>query len=175
MGRKYQPLSKTVKETVDLVFELTTSNPDGYDIKTDEFGFAGSLVIKILVQRGILERTRVKVPGVRYRYKWVAASAPTKVLYGSIAQEISDFYKAKNKKYPSKKKSAKKASVDAIAEEPIENNLSQFETEREKQDAVVDIEKHYLAPFTIQELWDEIKRRGGRIEGGRLAVTTYFD
>lgn len=171
MGRKYQPLSKTVKETVDLVFELTTSNPDGYDIKADEFGFAGSLVIKILVQRGILERTRVKVTGVRYRYKWVAASAPTKVLYGSIAQEISDFYKAKNKKYPSKKKSAEKASVDVIAEEPIP--APAVET---FHDGLVQVVPS-LDPFSAQELWDELKRRGFFIEGERLCIVkkAYLD
>ena len=170
MGKK-TPLCKTVKDTVDLVFELTTSNPDGYDIKTEEFGFAGSLVIKILVQRGILERTRVKVAGGRYRYKWVVASAPTKVLYGSITQEISDFYKAKNAKYPPKKKSAEKATVDVIAEEPI------------PAPAVVTVHDgpvpavQSLDPFSAQELWDELKRRGFFIEGERLCIVkkAYLD
>ena len=170
MGKK-TPLCKTVKDTVDLVFELTTSNPDGYDIKTEEFGFAGSLVIKILVQRGILERTRVKVAGGRYRYKWVVASAPTKVLYGSIAQEISDFYKAKNAKYPPKKKSAEKATVDVIAEEPIPApDTVTF------HDGPVQVVPS-LDPFSAQELWDELKRRGYFIEGERLCIVnkSYLD
>ena len=51
MSRKHIPLTKTVKDTVDLVFELTTSNPDGYEMKANDFGNYGRLVVRILHQR----------------------------------------------------------------------------------------------------------------------------
>ena len=171
MGRKYQPLSKTVKEIVDLVFELTTSNPDGYEMKAKELGSTGKLVVRILHQRGILERIRMRNRVHAFLYKWVAASAPTKVLYGSIAQEISDAYRANNKKYPSKKKSAEKASVDVIAEDPVP--APAVETFHDGPVLVAPS----LDPFSAQELWDELKRRGFFIEGERLCIVkkAYLD
>lgn len=163
MGRKYQPLSKTVKEIVDLVFELTTSNPDGYEMKATELGGAGRLVVKILHQRGIIERIRMKNRVHSFLYKWAVASAPTKVLYGSITQELTDMLRKKNREYNSKKKSAEKVAVDEIAEETV------------PAPAVPLVPS--LGQFTIQELWAEIKRRGAVIEDNRLALhtVTYFE
>ena len=170
MGRKYQPLSKTVKETVDLVFELTTSNPDGYEMKATELGHTGRFVVKILHQRGILERIRMKNRVHSFLYKWAVASAPTNVLYGSITQELTDMLRKKNREYNSKKKSAEKATVDEIAEEPIPAPAVAF------HNGPVPLVPS-LAQFTIQELWDEIKRRGVVIEDNRLALhtVTYFE
>lgn len=171
MGRKYQPLSKTVKEAVDLVFELTTSNPDGYEMKAKDLGSTGKLVVRILHQRGILERIRMKNRVHSFLYKWVAASAPTKVLYGSITQELSDMARKMNEKYNAKKKSAEKASVDVIAEETVP--APAVETFHDGPVLVVPS----LDPFSAQELWDELKRRGFFIEGERLCIVkkAYLD
>ena len=171
MGRKYQPLSKTVKETVDLVFELTTSNPDGYEMKAKDLGRTGQSVVKILHQRGILERIRMKNRVHAFLYKWVAASAPTKVLYGSLTQELSDMARKMNEKYNAKKKSAEKASVDVIAEEPVP--APAVVTFHDGPVPVVPS----LDPFSAQELWDELKRRGFFIEGERLCIVkkAYLD
>ena len=105
-----------------------------------------------------------------FLYKWVAASAPTKVLYGSITQELTDMFRKKNGEYNSKKKSAEKATVDEIAEEPVPAPAVTF------HDGPVPVVPS-LAQFTIEELWAEIKRRGGVIEDNRLALhtVTYFD
>ena len=55
--------------------------------------------------------------------------------------------------------------------------MVQNETEIKKQDAVVTVDKPSLAQYAIEELWAEIKRRGGHIEGGQIAVTvtTYLN
>lgn len=171
MGRKYQPLSKTVKEAVDLVFELTTSNPDGYEMKAKDLGRTGGSVVKILHQRGILERIRMKNRVHAFLYKWVAASAPTKVLYGSITQELSDKVRKMNEKYNAKKKSAEKASVDVIAEETVP--APAVET---FHDGPVQVAPS-LDPFSAQELWDELKRRGYSADENGLFIVkkTYLD
>ena len=53
--------------------------------------------------------------------------------------------------------------------------MKQIETEREKQEAGVVLDNPSIQQYTIQELWDEIKRKGGYIKDNRLAVTTYID
>lgn len=169
MGRKYQPLSKTVKEAVDLVFELTTSNPEGYEMKANELGYTGKLVVKILHQRGILERVRMKNRVHAFLYKWAVANAPTNVLYGSITQELSDMTRKKNEEYKAKKKSAEKAGVDVNAEVTVP--APAVETFHDGPVQVVPS----LDPFSAQELWEELKRRGCFIKDGRLACVAYID
>ena len=51
--KKRQPLQVTVKDIVDLVFELTTSTPGGNALKVQDFGSYGYDVVKVLVGRGM--------------------------------------------------------------------------------------------------------------------------
>ena len=172
MGRKYQPLSKTVKETVDLVFELTTSNPDGYEMKAKELGNTGKLVVRILLQRGILERVRMKNKVHAFLYKWAVASAPTKVLYGSITQELTDMIRKKNEKYNAKKKDAEWKDIvkEIPCGEPAQEPVNTIVLTPAPTVSIFD-------PFSDQELWYELKRHGYFIEGERLCIVnkSYLD
>lgn len=158
MARKYQPLSKTVKETVDLVFELTTSNPDGYEMKAKELGNTGKLVVRILHQRGILERIRMKNKVHAFLYKWIATSAPTKVLYGSITQELTDISRKKNERYIAKKSAVKNEIVaDVIDDAPVQEEVQEPAQDTAVVQEAVDVDVNI---FSDQALWDELKRRG---------------
>ena len=159
--KKGMPLGQAVKETIDFVYQYLLPFPDGVTMNARQLGKTGARVCTSLVHRGIITKTKKGTGGKEFKYKWVATMGPTKVLVGSITAELAD----KNKSYvdKSKNKSKKETTMDKI------------ENEREKQEAGVVVDNPTIAQYTIQELWDEIKRRGGHIEGGQLAVTTYFN
>ena len=161
--KKRQHLQVTVKDIVDLVFELTTSTPGGHALKVQDFGSCGYVVVKVLVGRGILERIENRTFPKTYTYKWAVASAPTKVLYGSIAQEIRDYYKRKNELASARRNSMEKPKKAEPKIEPETASEPIVETP-------VVTPTNPLAPFSIQDLWDEIKRRGGTIDNNRLVI-----
>ena len=171
MGRKYQPLSKTVKETVDLVFELTTSNPDGYELDTKDFGYYGEKVIKILVGRGVISR-RFRGRGKRPLYKWESTQAPNKVFYGSVCQELQDKIQAKTARYTANKKArtacVREKETPVVAEEGHEAG-PEFPLVSAECDGIP------LEKYSVIALWEELKRRGCFIKDGRLACIAYID
>ena len=150
-----------VKKTVDTVYDYLIQHPDGITMSTAEYGKRGQRVCTKLVSRGIIEK-QILGRAKGCRYKWVASMAPTKVLYGSIAQEL---YHEDRKYLETHMKKMKGMKVSPI-EKPQE---IQVVTELFEKPVSP------LAPFSIQELWDEIKRKGGFIEDNKLAVTTYFN
>lgn len=168
MGKNYKPISVTVKETIDLVFELTSSNPGGYEMKANDLGRTGKLVARILVQRGILERTRAKGKKHSFLYKWVAGSAPTKVLYGSVTQELGDNLRKMNKRYNAKK---------AVKKDPVVETVQSVADEAGSEFPLVSAECDCipLDKYSVLALWEELKRRGCFIKDGRLACVTYID
>ena len=87
---------------------------------------------------------------------------PTRVLIGGITDELT----GKNREY---------CKTYYRNKTKKEKEMKQIETEREKQDAGVVLDNPSIQQYTIQELWDEIKRKGGYIKDNRLAVTTYID
>lgn len=177
--RTQTPLPKTVKETVDFVYEYLIEHPDGVSISMTKLldSRTQRKIVGILIKRGIIQKKPVAVSGksgCTYKYKWVATMPPTKTLYGSIVMEIHD----EQNNWPSwkKKKTAakQKPAVD------------------EKPNVVVDVAAQESTPiepttvftgfgpfdgFSDQELWDELKRRGYSIEDNRLVIVkkTYLD
>ena len=168
--KSYKSRNAQVKETIDFVFELLSSNPDGCEMKASDLGFVGGMVVKILVGRGIVERTRMKNRYHSFLYKWVATSAPTKVLYGSVAQELADREHNRYKKHYTPKRQP--ADTDPDKQEAVDViDTTVVEPEPEPVYATP------LDGFSTQELWDEIKRRGFFIEGERLCIVkkAYLD
>lgn len=102
--RTITPLPKTVKESVDFIYEYLMEHPDGlsFPMKSIVETRTQKRVASILIQRGIIEKTFIPAigrRGVSYKYKWVAPMAPTKTLYGSIVTEMRN----EQSKWPSHK------------------------------------------------------------------------
>lgn len=145
-----RPLRKTVKETIDFVYDILSSNPEGYVLAPSSLGYYEALVCSILVNRGIISKTRRTAHNknhFEFVYKWEATMPPTTVLYGSVADEIRDIKSSYKKKKNAKPK-------------PDDNPMPP-ETKVEHPD---------LSSFSEQDLWDELKRRGARIIGSRLVI-----
>ena len=184
MSNTRKPLAKTVKDTIDFVFEILTSNPGGYEMSARELGQAGRKVVAILVERGILERNHA-CNGKKSRYQWVAAMAPTKVLYGSVTQELADWNREEKKRWYDKKRAKRSVSMaDGVVEEAVQKAVDEDPSEKAQAEGGETFEpedqsgREYIDPldaYTIEELWRAIKRRGGYIDGGQLAFTTYLD
>ena len=168
---KRQPLEVTVKETIDFMYEMLIQHPNGTEFNASTLGNTPSRIVSLLVERNIIERTTVfSKDGRKFRYKWVATMAPTKVLYGSIAQQLRDWQEARNKSYNAKKKDKQ---VEPAKEEPI---LTTDEPRIEKDaDTIINelaeaAKRNPLEIYGIDELWDELKRRGCYIEDNHLVL-----
>lgn len=104
--RTLTPLPKTVKETVDFIYEYLIVHPDGIQFTASSLGGSTQKrILSILVKRGIVERTYLLSgkTGRVCKYKWIATMPPTKTLYGSIVTEIRNEQNA----WPSHKKTMK--------------------------------------------------------------------
>lgn len=152
---------KNVKDAVELLYEITQEEYFGGFIKEK------ALVRKVatlMIEKGSIIKNG---GGRRVSYKWnPVAMKPTKLFIASIAEEISEEKRAQNKRHRDKKKEEKSKPI---------TDMEQINIEREKQEAGVVVDNPSIRQYTIQELWDEIKRQGGYIQDNRLAVTTYFD
>lgn len=170
MGKKLVPLPKTVKETVDFIYEYLIEHPDGLVFPMREIVETRTQqrVISILVKRGIIEKKSVPTDGkygASYRYKWVANMPPTKTLYGSIVTEIRN----EQNNWPSWKKKKKTADPQTKIEENTDELVPPICEQEETQQTVF----NGFAPldgFSDQELWDELKKRGYTIEDNRLVI-----
>ncbi len=133
---------KFVKETIDLIYGLTSEGVyvGGFKNETSRF----RRVVSILVKRGSL----IKEGSPRYMtYRWnPVAMAPTKKFIISIASELIE----ENRKHQRKSYHKKKVSEG----KPLPG----------------DLQKASLDYFTIQQLWDELKRRGCSIEDNQLVL-----
>lgn len=160
--REQRPLAKTVKETVDYVFNYLYPFPDGVVFTSKGLGYNEKRVCKILCERGIITREQVMgVSGKQLRYKWAADMAPTSILYGSIADEIRDMdakrTQKQNKKRKEKRALGKEAVVEKLPDVPECEDLGPF------------------VGVSSQELWNELKARGYYIEDNRLVTKLYLD
>lgn len=132
--RTLTPLPKTVKETVDFIYEFLIVHPDGIQFTASSLGGSTQKrILSILVKRGIVDRTYLLTgkTGRVCKYKWIAPMSPTKTLYGSIVTEIRNEQNA----WPSHKKGAK--SKQSVKEQPIvvdEPSIVTQETPAEKVD-----------------------------------------
>lgn len=146
-------LKLTVKETVDFVYEILTSNPEGTTMSAKSLFGKNRKIMTILVNRGIVDKKKVAARGRRgYEclYKWVASMPPTKVLYGSIADELRD----KRREYKKSYLERKRCRTESDAATPIQIQKTE----------VVAVPAPGLSMFPSQDLWDELKRRGYNIE-----------
>ncbi len=169
--KNHTPMSVTVKDSIDLVFDLLTNNPDGYELNTKDFGYYGEKVIRILVGRGVISR-RFRGRGKTPLYKWESTQAPNKVFYGSVCQELQDIIQAKTARYTANKK----ARTERVHEKetPVEAEEG-HEAEAETAQAVPERDCIPLAKYSVTALWEELKRRGCFIKDGRLACVAYID
>lgn len=141
-------LAKTVKETIDFVYEYLAPHPDGIVMNAKSLGGVPRSIVTILVSRGILQKTYVNAVGrrgVECSYKWAATMSPTKTLYGSVTDELRNIRK--------QRKEAGKKSKQVVAQETVP--------------------KEYVTTldgFSAQELWDELKKRGYSIEDNRHVI-----
>lgn len=157
--RKHNSLEKTVKDTVDFVYEFLSPFKDGCAFSARDTGNQGRYVVRTLLRRGIISMK--KLPGGKTHYTWVADMAPTKVLYKSVAAEIRDQQREKNKKYKAQK----------VVAQTTENAEDAKADERKESVGMEPITPpNLLKVFSDQELWDELKARGYGIEGNRLCV-----
>lgn len=165
-SRKRKPLERTVSETIDFAYEYLRPFPDGCEFSAKDTGDQGREVVRTLHRRGIISMK--KMHNGKVRYKWVAEMAPTKVLYQSIAAEIRDSQREKNKKYLATKAAAKNAETPVV-DVPEEIPAEPVQVEAPKV--------NILECFSGQELWDELKARGYFIEDNRLVVVkkAYLD
>lgn len=149
---------KDVKDAVELIYEITQEE---YREGFKKEGKLFSRVAAELVKRGSL----IKTGDRRWAtFKWnPVAMKPTKLFIASVAEKLAEERRAWNKNHRERTKA--KNNPD----------MNQIETEREKQEAGVVLDTPSLAQYTIQELWDEIKRRGGDIKNNRLAIVSYID
>ena len=164
--RKAKPLAKTVKDTIDFVYEYLAPFKDGCEFSAKDTGNQGRFVVRTLLRRGIISMK--KMPGGKVHYKWVAEMQPTKVLYQSVAAEIRDYQREKNKKYYASK-AVSKTSAPNIEDVPEEIPVEPAQMEAPKV--------NILDCFSDQELWNELKARGYIIEDNKpvLVKKTYLD
>lgn len=170
---KRQPLGVTVKDTVDFMYEMLLQHPDGTEFCVTSLGNTPSEVVSVLVARGIIEKTSIfSKYGRKFRYKWVANSKPTNVLYGSITQELRDRQRKLNQHYKNVKKKAameETASNDAPVAEPVVERTKEVEVPV-VNDLLGNVMSNPLEIYGIDELWAEIKRRGCTIEDNHLVL-----
>lgn len=134
---------KFVKNTVELIYGLTSDGGvyrGGFKNETTRF----RRIASILVKRGSL----IKEGSQRnLTYRWnPVAMAPTKVFITSIASELVEENRRHQRKSYHKKKVAEGKPLPG------------------------DLQKASLDYFTIQQLWDELKRRGCSIEDNQLVL-----
>ena len=169
-----------IKRTVDEIYEHLIQHPDGITMSVrKERGLMGARIVSKLVGRGIIEKQMLGRGSDGCKYKWAATMAPTKVLYGSIAQELADEDRAYRDSY--KKKAAKKRETPVVqpGEEKLPDNPSNPSlveiaqsigtTDSQVEDAgSIDA---VLSRFSLEEIWDYMKRRGVYVSDGVLAYT----
>lgn len=145
---------QTVKETIDMVYEILSANPEGYELHARKMGFNAARCCSILVKRGIISKHYKIVNGNRLCiYKWEATIPPSKVLYGSVTEEL--MADQKNRRI---RCSAQKKERDVKTETPTPENPTYTPINLS------------MDCFTDQELWDELKRRGGTIKDGKMMI-----
>lgn len=153
---------KQFKEIVDYIYEATVA--DGGHVVAFNGGTRLRCSANEMVRRGILLRTYengYKIP----TYKWFnAASHPTAPLYQSIggAVVLLERKYAKTATANRKAKAAKKAEgivteiVSPDTREPVVNEVLSNDNP--------------LEDYSVQMLWDELRRRGCTIENNKLVL-----
>ena len=161
---KMKTLRQVVKETIDAVYEYLIPHPDGITMIAKDYGYRGGRVISKLVNRGII--TKESVGGKAYRYKWVAAMAPTNVLYGSVADEIQaedrEYQVNFRKRHARKKVKTEQAQVAKPDKTyPLSVVSDLLDSTTQPQDILNE----------VKALWERMKELGVTIENNQLVLT----
>lgn len=145
---------KKIKGIIDSIYDLTQEEYYG---GFNKMGAYYKKVGTILVERGSL----IKTGNLRWaHYKWnPIAMRPTNVFAISVAERLFEkIAESKKKRDKVKKQEQESPVLETPISQPVSNPLS---------------------PFSIQGLWDEIKRRECVIHENKLALPTiqyqYFD
>ena len=156
---EHKTLPQRVKEVTDFVYEYLAPHNDFVQMSARGIlGSNGAMILSNLVKRGIVEKKLLpNKKGCVYGYKWVATMAPTKTLYGSIADQLRDDDKRRRE---AKKTTTSAAPVAVDPEMEVVNEMFEKVTYHHNFSAVSD-----------QELWDELKRRGYFIVNNQLAIS----
>lgn len=148
---------KKVKNAIELIYEITQEEYHG--------GFKNEKTLIRKVATAMVKKGSVIKTGDRRSatYKWnPIAMKPTNLFIATIAEEIVE---QRRKKWNNWNK--KKDNQQIINE--MNNN------DNEKKDACMVVETPSIEKYTIEELWYEIKRKGGYIKDNKLAYTTFID
>ena len=180
---KRQRLEVTVKDTIDFMYEMLIPNQNGIEFNASSLGITPSQVVSLLVDRNIIERTPVfSKNGRKFRYKWLATMAPTKVLYGSITQQLRDKQADHNKCCKANEKNAVKPEVKPIPEEDVKAleelkvklDESAIDDGNERKNvSIVRGPLDWDVLDRIHLLWKQIKDLGGYIQDNELRVDVY--
>lgn len=166
---KVKTLRQVVKETIDAVYEYLIPHQDGITMMAKDYGYRGNRVISKLVNRGII--TKESVGGKAYRYKWVAAMAPTNVLYGSVADEIQ----AEDREYQAnfrKRHARKKVKTEqAQVAKPDKTYPLSVVAELLESTPVSEGKEPKDVLGEIKEMWERMKELGVTIENNQLVFT----
>lgn len=151
-----------VKKTVDSVYDYLIQHPDGIGMSALEYGKRGARVCSKLVARNIISKEGLG-RGKGWKYRWDATMAPTKVLYGSIAQQLYD--EDRIHKANSRKRAV--ASSRSFPEQVVPQVIA-------APDPVLKPGVD-LSVISDQDLWSALKGRGYHIENNRLVKKEYLD
>ena len=141
-----------VKDSVDFIYGIL-SDGNWTELSLRHYGQLTAKVGQFLYKRGIITRRTIPRKGKFFEYKWVASSAPTKVLYGNIVNDMREYNNSYNER-------ARKRKIDVETIDAIEHPV--MESIQEKANV------NPLEPFMDSELLDELKRRGWVIGNGEL-------
>jgi len=157
MSKRQKTLQQTVKETVDAVYHYLAPHPDGITMKANEFGNKGSRICTKLVNRGIISKQALGLH--EFKYKWIAAMAPTNVLYGSISDEIRTEDRRYQETFNKRAKSTKPSL--AKAGDMLEIPIPPVPVIPEVKDPVDE----------VREMWEKMKQMGVSIQNNQLVFT----
>ena len=142
---------KMVKEIVDELYGLTVG--DGFRGSFSKTKTRYRTVLRMLVRRGVIVREgHPKEP----TYRWAASLAPNNTLYKNIANDTVNYERGIATRSNTKKRAL--FTAPPARTEGTEVYEPKFS------------EKRSIHFFSDEELWGELKRRGYRIEDGKLVL-----
>lgn len=162
ISRKTQ---QAIREQVDFIYGLT-SGENGYTGSIKSIGSRVYEITREMLSRGVLIKTYAgNGKGKLYNYRWnEGAMAPTNEFYKNISKAIIKRERNRGERKRERAKDNQPVIIEEVKEVP--NSLFEAIEGHERERALS------LDVYTIQELWDELKRRGCYIEDGNLALKT---
>ena len=149
--RTSKSTSLRVTESVDFIFELLYKQ-GWVSFSMSGVGVFTCRICSYLKRSGIVTSRKV---GKKHEYMWVADLSPTRTLYDNIVADYREAKRAENQNIRARTGGIKEAPVKPVVPGPVQEQAAP---------------ENPLATFSFQELWNEIKRRGGTIENNNLVL-----